>query len=96
MSFASLVCFALAAAIAVWVGMVWRGVSQDWLPEDLKAGRLVNVEDILCAVAREKRIVIRTMDTESRTYYTLTQLESLLPAAVRARDALRGVVVADA
>lgn len=42
--------------------------------------RLVNIEDILCAVAREKRIVIRTMDTESRTYYTLTQLESLLPA----------------
>ena len=47
MSFASLVCFALAAAIAVWVGMVWRGVSQDWLPEDLKAGRLVNVEEDL-------------------------------------------------
>ena len=42
--------------------------------------RFIAVEQILCAVAREKRVVIRTTDSEKRTYYTLTQLESLLPA----------------
>lgn len=43
--------------------------------------RLVRVEEILCAVAREKRVFVRTQDGEEhRTYYTLTQLEGLLPS----------------
>jgi DNA-binding LytR/AlgR family response regulator len=40
---------------------------------------LVRVEEIVCAVAREKRVFVRTKKDEHRTYYTLTQLESLLP-----------------
>lgn len=43
------------------------------------AVRLVRVEEILCAVAREKRVFVRTAGGEHRTYYTLTQLETLLP-----------------
>lgn len=43
------------------------------------AVRLVRVEEILCAVAREKRVFVRTVGGEHRTYYTLTQLETLLP-----------------
>jgi DNA-binding LytR/AlgR family response regulator len=43
--------------------------------------RLVRVEEIQSAVAREKRVFVRTQDgDEHRTYYTLTQLEGLLPA----------------
>jgi DNA-binding LytR/AlgR family response regulator len=42
--------------------------------------RLIRVEEIICAVAREKRVFVRTKDDECRTYYTLTQLEALLPA----------------
>ncbi len=41
--------------------------------------RLIRVEDILCAVAREKRVFVRTLEGEYRTYYTLKQLETLLP-----------------
>jgi DNA-binding LytR/AlgR family response regulator len=41
--------------------------------------RLVKVEEIVCALAREKRVFLRTEAGEYRTYYTLTQLESLLP-----------------
>ena len=41
--------------------------------------RLLRVEEILCAVARNKRVFIRTREGEYRTYYTLTQLETLLP-----------------
>jgi DNA-binding LytR/AlgR family response regulator len=40
---------------------------------------LLRVEDIVCAVAREKRVFVRTKGSEFRTYYTLTQLEALLP-----------------
>ena len=43
------------------------------------AVRLVRIEEILCAVAREKRVYVRTTGSEHRTYYTLTQLETLLP-----------------
>jgi DNA-binding LytR/AlgR family response regulator len=43
------------------------------------AVRLLRIEEIVCAVAREKRVYVRTQDGEHRTYYTLTQLESLLP-----------------
>ena len=42
--------------------------------------RLLRVEEILCAIAREKRVVVRTTaGVEYRTYYTLTYLESVLP-----------------
>ncbi|MGH9207187.1 MAG: LytR/AlgR family response regulator transcription factor, partial [Acidimicrobiales bacterium] len=40
---------------------------------------LLRVEEILVAAAREKRVFVRTVSGEYRTYYTLTQLESLLP-----------------
>jgi len=42
--------------------------------------RLIRVEEILCAIAREKRVVVLDGKGEYRTYYTLTQLESHLPA----------------
>ena len=40
---------------------------------------LIRVEEILCAVAREKRVFVCSKGGEYRTYYTLTQLETLLP-----------------
>jgi DNA-binding LytR/AlgR family response regulator len=42
------------------------------------AVRFVPVRQIVCAVARDKRVYVRTRDGEFRTYYTLTQLEALL------------------
>ena len=42
--------------------------------------KLLRVEEIICATSREKRVWIRTGAGEFRTYYTLTQLETLLPA----------------
>lgn len=42
--------------------------------------RLIRVDEIVCAVARDKRVFVRVKEGEYRTYYTLTQLESLLPA----------------
>jgi len=44
------------------------------------AVRLLRVEQIECAVAREKRVFVRTKEEEFKTTYTLTQLEGLLPA----------------
>ena len=42
---------------------------------------LVRLEEIHCALARDKRVLVRTDDGgEHRTYYTLTQLENLLPS----------------
>lgn len=42
---------------------------------------LVRLEEIRCAIAQDKRVLVRTEDGgEHRTYYTLTQLESMLPA----------------
>jgi len=41
--------------------------------------RLVRVEEIYYASARNKRVYIHTEDAEYSTYYTLTQLEELLP-----------------
>lgn len=42
---------------------------------------LLKVEEIRCAQAREKRVTVRTAEGgEWRTYYTLQQLERLLPA----------------
>ncbi len=43
------------------------------------AVRLIRVETILCATAREKRVFVRSSEGVHRTYYTLTQLEALLP-----------------
>jgi Response regulator of the LytR/AlgR family len=43
------------------------------------AVRLIRVSDIICIVARDKRVYVQTTEGEHRTYYTLTQLESLLP-----------------
>lgn len=40
---------------------------------------LLRVEEIICAVAREKRVFVRTKGGEYKTYYTLTHLEALLP-----------------
>lgn len=44
------------------------------------AVRLARVENILYAVAREKRVFVRLDGSEYRTYYTLAQLENLLPS----------------
>jgi DNA-binding LytR/AlgR family response regulator len=44
------------------------------------AVRLLRIEDIVCAIARERRVFVRTTNGEEyRIYYTLTQLERLLP-----------------
>ncbi len=40
---------------------------------------LPRVEEVRCAVAQDKRVLVRTAAGEFRTYYTLTQLEKLLP-----------------
>lgn len=44
------------------------------------AVRLVDVDDIVAATAREKRVDIVTADAVYPTYYTLGQLEARLPA----------------
>ena len=54
------------------------------------AVKLLRVEEIVMANAREKRVFVLTADgSESRTYYTLTQLEQMLPPErfVRIHDA---------
>ena len=43
---------------------------------------LPRVEEVLCAVAQDKRVLVRTAAGEFRTYYTLAQLEKLLPVAL--------------
>jgi two-component system, LytTR family, response regulator len=43
------------------------------------AVRLLRLEDIVLAMARDKRVFVRTASGEHRTYYTLKQLESILP-----------------
>jgi two-component system, LytTR family, response regulator len=40
---------------------------------------LIRIEEIIAAVAREKRVFVRTHGGEYKTYYTLTHLEALLP-----------------
>lgn len=45
----SYILFGLAFALAVWTFLVWRGFTQDWLPDELKAGRVVLVEKNLLA-----------------------------------------------
>lgn len=44
------------------------------------AVRLLRLEEILCAIARDKRVYVRTAAGEYKTYYSLKQLERLLPA----------------
>ncbi len=41
--------------------------------------RFIPLNDILYAVAREKRVYLHTREGEFRAYHTLTRLESLLP-----------------
>ncbi|MCW3096906.1 MAG: two component transcriptional regulator, LytTR family [Chthonomonadaceae bacterium] len=43
------------------------------------AVRFLPLNEILCAVAREKRVFILTREGEFRAYHTLTRMESLLP-----------------
>lgn len=38
------VLLGVAIALVAWIFLVWRGVTQDWLPPDLAAGRVVLVE----------------------------------------------------
>jgi len=42
--------------------------------------RFIPLKEILCVVARDKRVFVRTREGEYPTYYTLTQLETLLPS----------------
>jgi two-component system LytT family response regulator len=41
--------------------------------------KLLRLEEIEFAVSRDKKVYVRSNGTEHRTYYTLTQLEELLP-----------------
>lgn len=43
------------------------------------AVRFLPLDDILCLFARDKKVYALTAEGEHRTYYTLTQLEDLLP-----------------
>jgi hypothetical protein len=47
MNLIAITFIALAAALAIFTFMVWRGMSQDWLPIELKTAKLVNVEEDL-------------------------------------------------
>jgi len=44
--------------------------------------KLIRVEEIDCAVARDKKVYVKTSNAEQKTYYTLSQLEHLLPPAL--------------
>lgn len=52
------------------------------------AVKLIRFEDIILAEAREKRVFVNTPKGEYRTYYTLKQLEEMLPREMfyRAHD----------
>ena len=41
--------------------------------------RLLKVEDIVCALTKQKRVFVHTASEEFKTNYTLTQLEQILP-----------------
>ena len=43
---------------------------------------LVRIEDIFCATSRSRRVYLWTEGKEYRTYYTLSQLEEMLPPDV--------------
>ncbi|AOJ79197.1 hypothetical protein WS86_00190 (plasmid) [Burkholderia savannae] len=38
-----------AIALAVWLFLVWRGLTQDWMPAELKAGKVALIERNLTA-----------------------------------------------
>ncbi len=42
--------------------------------------RLLLLEEVICAITRQNRVFVRTRDGDFKTYYSLTQLEALLPA----------------
>lgn len=44
MTLVSLVCFGLAIVLAVWIFMVWRGFTQEWLPVELVGAKVFLVE----------------------------------------------------
>ncbi len=44
MTWISLICWMLVLCLLMWLIVVWRGMSQDWLPLELKDARLVYVE----------------------------------------------------
>jgi two-component system LytT family response regulator len=46
------------------------------------AVRLLRIEEILYARSGDKRVAVRTREGEFRTYYTLNQLEALLPTSL--------------
>lgn len=48
---ASYILFALALLLAAWTFMVWRGFTQDWLPAELAAAKVAQVEKNLFANA---------------------------------------------
>lgn len=48
---ASYILFALALLLAGWTFMVWRGFTQNWLPPELVAGKVAQVERNLFIVA---------------------------------------------
>lgn len=64
-----------------------QGALDQLLPSPLRrlpvrttyAVRLLRIEEIDFALAREKRVFVRAKDEEYPTYYRLTQLETLLP-----------------
>lgn len=41
--------------------------------------RLLRVEDVICAITKQKRVHVHTNSEEFKTNYTLTQLEQVLP-----------------
>jgi two-component system LytT family response regulator len=47
--------------------------------------KLIRVEDIDIAVAKDKKVYVRAKGVDQKTYYTLVQLERLLPAEEFAR-----------
>jgi len=72
------------------VGQRSNSVTEEVRPQDLTpvkrlpvrtdyAIKLVRVEEIDFALAKDKKVFLRSGDSEQKTYYTLQQLERLLP-----------------
>ncbi len=60
-----------------------KGAPMERLPIRVDFGvRLVPVQDIVSASARDRRVVIQTREAEWPTYYSLKELEALLPPAL--------------
>lgn len=67
------------AALAIQEEATNAGVLQRLPIRSGYAVRLVRIEEIVWAKSREKRVIVVTREGEFPTYYTLTQLEALLP-----------------